>query len=67
MGKLKDLVTGLRSFVNEVQVELKKCSWPAKEELSESTVVVIIASLLLGAFVGLSDFALVRVLSALIR
>ena len=67
MGKLRDFVVGFRSFVDEVQVELKKCSWPTRQELMESTVVVIIASLMLGAFVGISDFGLVRFLGAIIR
>ena len=67
MGKLRDFVVGFRSFVDEAQVELKKCSWPTRQELMESTVVVIIASLMLGAFVGISDFGLVRFLGAIIR
>ena len=67
MGKLRDIVVGFRTFVDEVQIELKKCAWPTKAELMESTVMVIVASLMLGAFVGISDFGLVRFLSAIIR
>ena len=67
MKKLRDAVLGFRRFLDEVVAELKKCSWPSKPELFESTVMVILATLLLGAFVGVSDFGLVRVLSAVIR
>ena len=46
MGKLRNIVIGFRTFVDEVQIELKKCAWPTKPELMESTVMVIVASAL---------------------
>jgi preprotein translocase subunit SecE len=67
MKKLREMVLGFRRFLDEVVAELRKCSWPSKPELFESTVMVIAATVLLGAFVGISDFGLVRVLSAVIR
>ena len=60
-----------KSFFSEVKVELQKASWPweSKEkgirrykELTDSTLVVIIAMLLLGGYVALFDFILVNVL-----
>ena len=60
----------IRSFFTEVRVELQKASWPwdPKEkgfkkykELTDSTVVVIVAMLLLGGYVALFDFVLVNV------
>ena len=60
-----------KSFIHEVRVELQKASWPwdPKEkgfkrykELTDSTLVVIIAMLLLGGYVALFDFVLVNVL-----
>ena len=59
-----------KSFFNEVKVELQKASWPwdPKErgfrrykELTDSTLVVLIAMLLLGGYVALFDFILVNV------
>ena len=64
------MITKTKNFVNEVKVELQKASWPweSKEkgirrykELTDSTVVVIIAMLLLGGYVALFDFVLVNV------
>jgi preprotein translocase subunit SecE len=58
-----------KNFFSEVKLELQKASWPwdPKEkgfrrykELSDSTVVVIIAMLLLGGYVALFDFVLVN-------
>lgn len=57
----------IRKYLSEVFLELKKASWPwdpkekgfAKyKELNDSTIVVFIAMLLLGAFVSFFDFAL---------
>ncbi len=65
-----------RSFISEVRLELQKASWPwdPKEkgmkrykELTDSTLVVIIAMLLLGGYVALFDFILVNVIHFLTR
>lgn len=67
MSKLKQAVTGIQTFMGEVQVELKKCTWPTRPELLESTVVVIVAVLILGAAVGFSDLILNMILRLVIR
>ena len=65
-----------KTFFSEVRVELQKASWPwdPKErgmkrykELTDSTMVVIIAMLLLGGYVALFDFILVNVIHFLTR
>lgn len=57
----------IRTYINEVIQELKKANWPwdSKEkgfakykELTDSTIVVFVAMLLLGAFVSFFDFSL---------
>ncbi len=57
----------IRKYFGEVALELKKANWPwdpkekgfAKyKELNDSTIVVVIAMLLLGAFVAFFDTAL---------
>ncbi len=66
----------IKKFLGEVQVELKKATWPwdPKEKgykkyqvLIDSTVVVVIAMLMLGAFVSLVDFALVQLVTVFVR
>lgn len=63
------MITKTKNFISEVRVELQKASWPweSKEkgirrykELTDSTVVVIIAMLLLGGYISLFDFVLVN-------
>jgi preprotein translocase subunit SecE len=67
MNKIKQMVTGLRNFLEEVRAELKKCSWPARPELVESTVVVIVSVLIVAVFVGASDIILMGVLRMVVR
>jgi preprotein translocase subunit SecE len=64
------MLTKIKNFFNEVKVELQKASWPwdPKEkgfrkykELSDSTVVVVVAMLLLGGYVSFWDFILVNI------
>ncbi|MGI9115695.1 MAG: preprotein translocase subunit SecE [Chthoniobacterales bacterium] len=64
------MLAKVKSFFTEVKLELQKASWPwdPKEkgvrrykELTDSTMVVIIAMLLLGGYVALFDFILVNV------
>jgi preprotein translocase subunit SecE len=51
----------VRLFASELVGELQKASWPTKSELKDSTIVVIVACLLLGLFTSISDFALYNV------
>lgn len=51
----------VRIFSGELVDELKKASWPTRTELKDSTIVVIVACLLLGIFTSISDFALYNV------
>lgn len=67
MKKIGDGIGRLRAFLREVNVELRKCAWPSRPELVESTVVVIISMLLTSAYVGLSDTILRLALNALVR
>ena len=41
--------------------ELKKATWPTRQELRDSTVVVIVAAVILGLFTSITDFALYQV------
>jgi preprotein translocase subunit SecE len=59
--------TRARDFLKEVRVESAKISWPSRTELRDSTVVVIIAVLIVSAFVGLVDRVLGVVIGLLFR
>ncbi len=53
-----------RLFFSEIVAELQKASWPTRDELKSSTLVVIVACLLLGIFTSISDFALYNFVDA---
>jgi len=56
-----------RDFVVEVWAELKKSSWPTRQELVDSTIVVIVTVLILGVFVALADTIFLRIIAFLTR
>jgi preprotein translocase subunit SecE len=45
-------------FLREVRVELKKVTWPSRKQTVGSTLVVIVLVFILGAFLGLVDISL---------
>ncbi len=49
-------IARLREFVRGVRSELRKVSWPNRDQLRQSTAVVIIIVLTLGAYVAAWDF-----------
>jgi preprotein translocase subunit SecE len=51
----------LKAFLNEVVVETKKVTWPTKQEVVNTTTVVIIASFIFGIYLYLCDLVLVFV------
>jgi preprotein translocase subunit SecE len=58
---MKNPFTSTRIFFGEMVDELKKASWPTWTELRDSTVVVIVACVLLGVFTSVADFSLYQV------
>ena len=48
-------MANLKKFIEEVRVEMKKVSWPTKEQLKESTNVVIGVSLVITVIVFIMD------------
>ena len=68
------MIGKIRKFFGEVRSELAKAQWPwdpnekgfkRYKELSDSTMVVLIAMLILGGYIALCDFILVHFVNAL--
>jgi preprotein translocase subunit SecE len=53
----------IRNYLGEIAIEMRKVTWPTREELKESTKLVIIATFVVTLFVGLVD----QVLTLIIR
>ena len=60
---MKNPFRSTRIFLGEMIGELQKCTWPTKTELRDSTIVVVIAVVILGVFTSISDFSLIQVVS----
>ncbi len=53
----------IRNFLKEVKIELKKVSFPGRDEVLGSTKVVIITVLIISMFLGLVDSGLSKLVS----
>ncbi|MFO7907918.1 MAG: preprotein translocase subunit SecE [Pirellulaceae bacterium] len=51
------LVARIREFFHEVKVEMRKVSWPAKDEVRSSTTVVLFMLVLMAVIIGVYDKA----------
>ncbi|HWA09256.1 MAG TPA: preprotein translocase subunit SecE [Opitutaceae bacterium] len=62
---MKNPFSSARIFFTEMIGELQKATWPTRTELRDSTIVVIVAAVILGVFTSISDFALYQVVDLL--
>lgn len=57
----------ISEFYQEVKVEMSKVTWPTKEDLKASTVIVLLCLAIFGVVIGCFDFifqfVMVRILS----
>jgi preprotein translocase subunit SecE len=56
-----------RSFLSEVRAELKKVTWPGRQEVYSTTLVVVATSIFFGFYLWGLDLALSRVLSFVLK
>jgi preprotein translocase subunit SecE len=56
------MIERIKIFLNETRTELKKVTWPTRDELKESTRVVIISTIIMTIFIGVVDQILSRII-----
>jgi len=61
------VVARVREFIREVMTEFRKVTWPSSAELSNSTTVVIVVTVVLALFLGGVDIALARIVERILR
>jgi len=54
------------NYVKDVRAEMAKVSWPTREELYESTIIVLVLSLILAIFVFGVDQGLSNILKIIL-
>jgi len=55
MKKIREWYEKVRTFLKEVKIELKKVTWPNRDEITNYTMVVIFIVILISAFIGVID------------
>ena len=53
----------IKHFFGETRVEMHKVTWPTRDELKESTKIVIVATFVVTIFIGIID----QILSLLVK
>ncbi|RMF08516.1 MAG: preprotein translocase subunit SecE [Candidatus Neomarinimicrobiota bacterium] len=56
----------IKQFIDEVQFEMSKVSWPNWNELRGSTYIVLTLSLILAVYLFIVDFVLNRLVSVIL-
>ena len=57
----------IRRFVDEAWSELKKVSWPTREQTRNLTVLVFVVSFSVGLYITVLDFGFAQVVARLVR
>ena len=67
MGKIKELYERWQRFFAEVKAEMKKVTYPTREEVVGTTVVVIVTSVIFAIYLFLVDFVVMKGYSGFVR
>ena len=62
-----DFLKRAQEFVREVVAEFRKVTWPSRQELINSTVVVITVTVVVALFLGSVDIVLAKIVEAILR
>lgn len=62
---MNNWLTNTRKFISGTIEEIGKCSWPKREELFRTTIIVIVSIAVLAAFVSVVDFASQKIIRIL--
>jgi preprotein translocase subunit SecE len=57
------MIEKIKHFFSETRVEMRKVTWPTRDELKESTKIVIAATFVVTIFIGIVD----QILSLLVK
>jgi preprotein translocase subunit SecE len=64
---VREYVAKVTTFLQEVQAETKKVTWPSRRDTLGSTLVVIVAVFVIAGFLGIIDFGLSLLVGTLIK
>jgi len=61
MEKEKNIFKRMRAYLKEVRGEMKKVTWPSKDDMIKTTIAVIVISLFFGVYLFGVDFIFSRI------
>ena len=64
---MKDLFKRVRNYLADVWAEMRKVSWVQRKELFTTTLVVLVFSTIMAAFIGVFDFIFSHLLSIVLK
>jgi preprotein translocase subunit SecE len=67
LGKFGEYPRRLRSFLHDVRLEMKQVNWPSREDVSSTTVVVIVTVAFFGIYFLFADTVCSKAVSWLIN
>jgi len=56
----KNWITSIPTFLSEVRAEMKKVSFPSRDEVIGTTIVVLVTSVIFAVYLWLADQVIVR-------
>lgn len=60
-------IANIQKFLAEVRAELNKVKWPSRKEAIKLTTIVLGVSIVLGAYIGVIDLLLTKVIERFLR
>lgn len=60
-------VGALNKYLNEVRSELKKVTWPDRNEVTKLTLVVFLVSAIVAAYIGGLDYLFTRLIEYILQ
>lgn len=59
------MIKKAKQFIEDVRVEMKKVIWPERDQLLNSTVVVIVVSIIFTLFIFFADTIIAKIINIL--
>ena len=60
LEKVRNFLTSIPRFFGEVKAEMKKVSFPSREEVVGTTIVVLVTSVIFAIYLWLADMVIVQ-------
>jgi len=67
MGKKGNIFKRIKNYLNEVRGELKKVTWPTRNDLYKTTIAVIVSSIIFGIYLQLVDLSFSAIIQKIIN